>query len=246
MQGLSVRNQKNKEDLGKIFTPERTDTYEPIGHLQLVNFLEKSVPGLLGDEYSMVDNSFGTARKDQLLFGMMTFKNEAKDMGLSVGYRNSLDRTLSVGIAFGANVFVCENLMMTGDIFVMKKHTPNVWQGLPDLVEETVPKAGGIYHTLQQDVEDMKNMQIKRDQGFQLLGLMRGHKVLTSQQTNIAFKEFVNPTYKEHKDGSVMQVYNACTEALKTHAWPQAAMRSRINLHKVVKNKVFPHFKATA
>lgn len=246
MQGLSVRNRKNKEDLGKIFTPDRTDTYEPIGHLQLVNFLEKSVPGLLGDEYSMIDNSYGTARKDQLLFGMMTFKNEAKDMGLSVGYRNSLDRTLSVGIAFGANVFVCENLMMTGDIFVMKKHTPNVWVGLPELVEEKVPQAGGIYHSLREDVDMMKNMPIKKDQGFQLLGLMRGHKILNAQQTNIAFKEFVNPSYKEHKDGSVMQVYNACTEALKTHAWPQAAMRSRINLHKVVRERIFPHFSAKA
>ena len=242
MNGLSIRNQKTKDDLDSIIVPEKTSSYEPISHLQLVNYLESSVPDLLGDEYSLIDNSFGTARKNQLLFGMMTFKNEAKDMGLSIGYRNSLDRTLSVGLAFGANVFVCENLMMTGDIFVMKKHTPNVWIGLPELVEQTVPQAIGVYHTLQKDVNDMKQMKINQDQGFQLLGLLKGHGVFTTPQTNVAFKEFVEPSFKEHKDDSVMQVYNASTEALKSHSWPQAAMRSRIKLHEVVKDKIFPHF----
>ena len=124
----------------------------------------------------------------------------------------------------------------------MKKHTPNVWDNLPILVEQTVPKASGVYHTLEKDVNDMRNMPIKRDQGYQFLGLMRGHKVLTSSQMTIALKEFVNPSYKEHKDDSVMQVYNACTEALKSHGWPQAIMSSRIKLHKVIKERVFPHF----
>ena len=242
MKGLSIRNRKNIDQLKEIPMPEQTRSYYPIAHHELVGYLEDSVPGLLGDEFSMIDNSFGTARKDQLLFGMMTFRNESKDMGLSVGYRNSLDRTLSVGIAFGANVFVCENLMMTGDVFVMSKHTLNVWNNLPSLVKNAVPNAVPVYHSLMEDSEKMKQMPIKRDQGYQILGLMRGRGVLTSQQTSVAFKEFDDPSYKVHKDGSMMQVYNACTEALKSHGWPQAAMRSRMHLHNVTKEVIFPHF----
>tara|TARA_R110002020_G_scaffold40579_1_gene119932 strand:+ start:36 stop:767 length:732 start_codon:yes stop_codon:yes gene_type:complete len=242
MQGLSVGNRKTKKQLALIPKPDTTVSYQPISHVELVDYLEDSIPGLLGDEYTLIDNSHGTARKDQLMFGMMTFKNEAKNMGLSVGYRNSLDRTLSVGIAFGANVFVCENLMMTGDIFLMKKHSPHVWDNLPPLIEESVPHASGVYHTLTKDVDTMKQAKIKVDHGYQILGLLRGHGVLTSNQTTVAYKEFVNPSYKEHKDGSLMQVYNACTEALKSHAWPQAAMRSRIQLHSVIKERIFPHF----
>tara|TARA_Y100000593_G_C4262066_1_gene312746 strand:- start:248 stop:985 length:738 start_codon:yes stop_codon:yes gene_type:complete len=242
MHGLSVANKVSRTDLKNIPIPVKTASYCPISHIELVDYLEESVPGMLGDQYSLIDNSFGTARNDQLMFGMMTFKNSAKDMGLSVGYRNSIDRTLSVGLAFGANVFVCENLMLTGDVYVAKKHSPNVWDNLPPLIEWAVPKASGVYDTLREDVDSMKQWKIKRDQGYQLLGLLRGHNVLTAQQTNVAFKEYVEPSFKEHKDGSVMQVYNACTEALKSHAWPQAAIRSRMKLHSIVKDRIFPHF----
>ena len=37
-----------------------------------------------------------------------------------------------------------------------------------------------------------------------------------------------------------MQTYNACTEALKTQAWPNVAMSTRMKLHDLMKNKVIP------
>ena len=242
MQGLSVRNKKSLDQLNAIAIPEATDTFQPIGHGQLVEYITDVVPQLLGDQYTLINNVHGTANKDQMMFGLMTFKNSADDMGLSVGYRNSLDKSLSVGLAFGANVFVCENLMMTGDVFVMQKHTTNVWNNLEQTIVEAMPNAEGVYHELANHTEIMSNTKITQDQSFQILGLMKGHNVLNSRQMNIAMKEVIEPSYKEHKNGSLMQTYNACTEALKTQAWPNLAMSSRIKLHEVTKDIVIPKY----
>ena len=240
MNGLSVRNKKSLEELKAISIPEATETFQPIGHGELVDYMTDTVPDLLGDGYSLINNVHGTANKDQMMFGLMTFKNHQLDVGMSVGYRNSLDKSLSVGLAFGANVFVCENLMMAGDVYVMQKHTTNVWQNLEATVMDAVPNAHGVYETLVEDIETMSNITIDNDKMFQILGLMRGHNVLNNQQLNIALKETINPNYKEHKNSSLMQTYNACTEALKTQAWPNVAMSTRMKLHELMKTKVIP------
>ena len=240
MQGLSVRNKKSLKELKAIEVPQATDTFQPIGHGELVDYITDAVPAQLGNNFELINNVHGTANKDQMMFGLMTFKNCDTDSGMAVGYRNSLDKSLSVGLAFGANVFVCENLMMTGDVYVMQKHTTNVWENLEATVAEAVPNASGVYETLLEDIDTMSNITISNDKMYQVLGLLRGHNVLNSQQLNIALKETIDPSFKEHKNGSLMQTYNACTEALKTQAWPNIAMSTRMKLHEIMKTKVIP------
>jgi hypothetical protein len=66
------------------------------------------------------------ARQGNQLFALLNFKKDHNELGLSVAFRNSYDRSMSIGLAIGASVFICDNLALNGDIAVMKKHTKNV------------------------------------------------------------------------------------------------------------------------
>lgn len=65
----------------------------------------------------MGDPDFGLANKGQRMFGAspITNKDHVDDeVRLMIGFRNSYDRTMSVGICFGSKVFVCDNMAFSG------------------------------------------------------------------------------------------------------------------------------------
>ena len=55
-----------------------------------------------------------------------------------LGLRNSHDRSLPIGIAFGARVMVCDNLSMLADHVIKRKHTIKAKKELPGLIQEII------------------------------------------------------------------------------------------------------------
>ena len=107
------------EQLEEIPIPQETSSYKPVAHHELANTLKTMTLDLM-PEYLHSHSQYGVTREGQKLFGVHTFKNGDANLGFSVGFRNSYDRTLSIAVALGARVFVCDNLMLTGDLSVMR------------------------------------------------------------------------------------------------------------------------------
>ncbi|MBT5427684.1 MAG: hypothetical protein HOK84_15885, partial [Bacteroidetes bacterium] len=108
------------DDLRSVPLPPETRTYQPVSHYDLAKNLAEVSGGLLRG-YQLQGAQYGLARDGAQLFGVHTYKNGISgSMGLSVGFRNSYDKSMSVGIAIGASVFVCDNLALTGDIAIMR------------------------------------------------------------------------------------------------------------------------------
>jgi hypothetical protein len=68
-----------------------------------------------------------------------------QERGLSLGFRNSMDKSMVVGIVSGTKVFVCDNLAFSGDYLTFHKHTSGLTdKRLYDMaqtaVEGAVPK----------------------------------------------------------------------------------------------------------
>ncbi len=59
------------------------------------------------------------------MFGAWDIKNggKSKNRIWSVGLKNSINKSLSVGICAGEHVFVCDNLAFSGEIISLRKHT---------------------------------------------------------------------------------------------------------------------------
>ena len=223
-------------DLRSIPLPEETDTYTPVGHYDLAMNLAKVAQGMLPD-YSLNNSKYGIARDGKQMFGVHSFKNGSDDMGLCIGFRNSYDKSMSVGIAIGAIVFVCDNLALTGDITVMRKHTRNVIQDLEEMTITTIYRSKSNFHRIEQDAEMMSEQALNNDSAYRLLGFLFGRGVLSPRQLPVVKREWLSPGFDDFKPRNLWSFYNACTEALKM-APPAKIMEKHIQLHDFLSSAV--------
>jgi hypothetical protein len=221
-----------RDDLAIIEVPEATDSYTPVPHDQLAETLITIGRDML-KEYSLESEQYALAREGNQMFGVLTFRGEHTDMGLSVGFRNSYDKSMAIGIAVGAKVFVCDNLALTGDITVLKKHTANVWASLENVAISTLYRSQKNFEKIVEDAEFLKNMSIGDTGAFQQMGLLYGKGVLTPRQLPVVKKEWLKPSHDDFQPRNMWSLYNACTEAMKS-APPVMVMEKHIMLHEVM------------
>ena len=220
------------EDLRNIPLPEETPTYKPVSHYDLATNLAK-VSGTLLRDYTLDRSQYGLARDGNQLFGVHTYRNGSDSMGLSIGFRNSYDKSMSVGIAIGASVFICDNLALCGDISISRKHSVNVWQDLEELTITTIYRSMSNFNRIVEDSELMQGQHLKDDDAYRLTGLLYGHGVISPRQIPVVKKEWLTPSYQEFEDRNLWSYYNAVTEALKGSP-PNKIMERHIALHELL------------
>jgi len=216
-------------DLNCVPLPKETDTYKPVSHYDLALNLGEVAGGLLNG-YALSDSRFGLARDGKQMFGIHTYQNGSDEMGLSIGFRNSYDKSMSVGLAIGASVFVCDNLALHGEVLKIRKHTTNVMADLEMMIITGVLRARTNYGSVVQDAERMKEVDLVDDGAYRALGHLFGHKVLSPRQMPVALEEWRSPSHPEFEARTLWSLYNAVTEALKSSP-PQSILERHIQLH---------------
>lgn len=128
--------------------PEETKTYTPVSNEDLWKLMQQKAfeRGLqLGKPEMGIDCN------GKRLFGSVEIVNQdhlGGEVRLMLGFRNSYDKSMSVGICFGSKVFVCSNMCFTGYASedeeavgqVHHRHSSNVWAGLPERLDEAMDK----------------------------------------------------------------------------------------------------------
>lgn len=223
------------DDLRQVPLPEETESYKPVSHYDLAINLDEVSQGLLRD-YELANSQHGLARNGQQMFGIHSYRKEADDtMGLSIGFRNSYDKSMSVAIAIGASVFVCDNLALTGEIAILRKHITNVWRDLEDLIIATIYRSQHNFHTIMEDAQYMQSVYLMNDDAFRMIGLLYGRQLLTPRQLPVVKREWLKPKHDEFQQRNVWSFYNSCTEALKS-CRPNKIMEKHIKLHEILTN----------
>jgi len=141
---------------------------------------------------------------------------EPDEFGLAVAFRNSYDKSMSIGIALGFNVFLCDNLAINGEVRMIRKHTKNVWEQVDkELVHTLYRKRPEMEIRFREDVSLYKSTTLGIKEGYEFLGLCAGVKVLSPTQMSVALNEWrkVGP---DDQFGTCWQLYNAVTFALKS------------------------------
>ena len=224
------------EELAAIPLPKETHSYKPVSHQALASMLGAMASDLL-PEFELVNTQFGLARDGQQMFGVHTFKNGSSAMGLSIGFRNSYNKSLSVGIAVGGQVFVCDNLCLQGDVTVLKKHTLNVVASLESLALSAIYKSRSAFNQIQEDAEVMKGIPLSDEDAYRTIGLIYGHGIITPRQIPVVKEEWLEPSHDVFENRNLWSFYNAVTEALKSSP-PQSIMERHLAIHKQLTNHV--------
>jgi hypothetical protein len=221
-----------RDDLALVPVPEATDSYIPVPHNNLADTLSTIGRDILKG-FTLSNEQYALAREGQQMFGVLAFRNDHTELGLSIGFRNSYDKSMAIGIAIGAEVFVCDNLALTGDITIMRKHTVNVWSSLEDIAISTLYRSQQNFRKIVEDSETLKGRMIDNSEAFKMIGLLFGHGILTPRQLPVVKKEWLTPSYDDFRPRTMWSFYNACTEALKSCP-PLVIMEKHISLHTAI------------
>src|SRR5436305_2876413 len=113
-----------RQNLLGLPTPEPTDTHKPIAHAALVGAL---IEALGYRSLEVVEDQYAVSPDGMRMFGVLTLNIEENGVRVSIGIRNSHDKSCSVGITIGYRVFVCDNLAFHGDFQTLtRKHSKNL------------------------------------------------------------------------------------------------------------------------
>ncbi len=220
--------------------PQKTRTYQPVPHEQLSTMLLQMVASIFPD-FEYEKSHFGLAADGNKMFGIHTFRSEDSALGLSIGFRNSYDRSMSVGISVGAAVFVCDNMVISGDITVLRKHTSHVIRDMESMALQAIYRSQSTYQEILEDAGAMRDIPINDDQAYRMLGLVYGRGIMTPRQIPVAHREWEAPSHDDFSPRTVWSLYNAITEALKS-APPASIMEKHLSLHRLFVDQY--HWKA--
>ena len=178
------------QDLTNVPLPEKTETYEPVSHAGLADMIRGASEELL--RATCVQESYALTRKGQRMFGLQTFSNgDSSELGLSVGFRNSYDRSMSIGIAMGFRVFVCDNLAISGEVRILRKHTKKVFQDVDMVLVHTLFRKGPeLQGQFMEDMERLRRSLMPRMAGYEFLGRCYGQEIVSPNQLSTASNEW--------------------------------------------------------
>jgi hypothetical protein len=103
-------------------TPESTATFRPVPHYELINMLDTV---LAQQSIHIREERFALRRDGAILFGVLHLAYGETDDGIAaLGLRTGNNKTMSLQLCAGLNVFACDNLAFRGDMIALKrKHT---------------------------------------------------------------------------------------------------------------------------
>ena len=238
---LCTRNPSSEMDVRMVPVPATTRTYTPMPHGDLIDLLEVQVGHHL-PQYQVADKQFGLAREGQQLFGLMTLEQSYRQaeehlslredrLDISIGFRNSYDKSMSVGVVGGAKVFVCDNMMMHADaVKIMKRHTKNVLKEFDYMLYTSIPELQAQFVQMKDAKRDLECIEVEHEQGYEFLGRMFGNKLLTPVQLSSAVDDWRTPSFETFKTRNAWSLYNAATWGLKKGS-PSLVIQRYCNAH---------------
>ena len=145
----------DREDLDMHGLPKAaTATHFPVLHGTVVKTLLQQLQ--YQDDMEIVREEYGLHKDGAQMFGLLTMlprvatrwqawnpanqetriarARDQKDYAICIGIRNSHDRSFPAAIALGSRVFVCDNLSLTGEIKIARRHTRFIHRDLPVVV----------------------------------------------------------------------------------------------------------------
>jgi len=227
--------------------PAPTKSWAPISHGEAIDETLKAIDrtGLrVTDARYALSGNKKKSNGDTRLFGEMVLEggsaNVPGDFRMAIGIRNSIDRSISYNICGGESVMVCGNMCFHGDFMEKRKHTVNIREHLPGLIDGALGRYLMDFGKRIDQVEFWKDMEIEdRDASHAIIECVR-QNVLPANRVKNVLEEYENPHHEEFKSRTVWSLHNAFTEAHKTHrADPNILADNAINMTRTL-GEMFP------
>lgn len=210
---LSAKYRASVEEVRAIPAPAFTDSWHPISHGQLLDtvngLLESRGLKVWKEEFGLVGDN-----KERMFAVLDLWLPEGlyrPDLTMSIGLRNSIDKTLAAAAAIGNRVFVCDNLSFSGEVVFSRKHTETIEQELPVMIGEALDAFVGKYKKDTEYFEEWKKIELSIPQASDFVCQLAFSGALHQNGILEVRKNFIDPPYPEFKEKNVWSLFNALT-----------------------------------
>jgi hypothetical protein len=217
--------------------PLETKTYKPVENERLIDLTLNSI---VRAGFELDTESYDMTADGNVTTARYTIRNVAdNEMALKIAWQNSYNKSLALKFAIGTHVFVCSNGCVSGDFGAFrKKHTGTIQTFTPEAITEYISGAGDHFRNLQADREEMKAIEIDRRTTAELVGrLFIEDAIIASTQLNIIKGQIANPSFDYGASGSLWELYQHTTHAMKT-LHPSQWLSGHIKAHAFFKREL--------
>jgi hypothetical protein len=232
-----------------VVTPDRTKTWGVIGHGQLVETLTHAVENA---GHRIVNQDYSLSGDGGKLFGAFTLDHATGELAWMIGFRNSVNKSMALGITAGNRIFVCDNMAFSGSFIQFRKHTGGLDT---DKLQELANDAVGEMETRLLSFENwhmsLKNYTLKRQDMEALTfraveqGVLPGgrfgafHKLLFQKENEDNNAVYDDTLYGFH--GAMTQLWkkNSLVGSGSRHAGLQkllAGAQAELTEHQMIRN----------
>jgi len=225
---LSHAKEVSRADLSKINTPDPTESWTPVSHIDVVTTLadRASARGLKlkSERYAVLDGTLyprpgmQVELKGARLFGTLDFEpipGMPFPAGTtpSAGIRNSHDKTFALSILSGARVFVCANGVLSGEFVVSRKHTSGI--DLTASIDQALDAFMESIRDFNEMYERLRDWKLRKTTAQSVVVELARAGAFSSSDILPVLQDYENPEHKEFSDRNGWSLYNASTSRMK-------------------------------
>jgi hypothetical protein len=221
-------------DLDQIATPPATDTWFPLSHSQVLGSVVQTLDAA---GFGVKSMALAVTADDARFFGTLQLQAQiVPGVGLTVGVRNSIDRSLPIGFCCGQSVFVCDNLAFSSEVVIARKHTRFGESRFNEAIASTVSELGPYRDAEAKRIEWLRNTELSPDQANSLILQAYEGGIIGARLLPDVIQEWRQPKHPEFKEKTAWSLLNAFTEVLKDrqHQQPSRAAHETITLQKLI------------
>ncbi len=185
-----------------------TRTFKPWHHRDIISVVKQGVEAV---GLEIVNSEYVLAQNGQRMFGVYDLSQGTSELSWSIGIRNSMNKSMSIGICAGTRVLVCENLCFSGQFLAFRRHTAGLdIDELAFLAYRSMRQLIPMLKAFQNWHLGLRNFPLSEvDSKILLVEIMTNSVIPPSK-----FSRF-NELYSKVYDNSLYGFHEAATDVLK-------------------------------
>jgi hypothetical protein len=226
------------DQLSTIEAPPPTATWFPVSHIDVYEAVNHT---LTSAGYEIRRQVFSLAKDDHRFFGVLDLTSTITEgISLSVGIRNSTDKSFPIGMAVGSRVFVCDNLSFHGEIVIAKKHTRFGETRYREGIAAAVGRLDSYRQTQADWIGGLQQRPLAPEQADSLILRAYETELISTRLLPDVIKEWRQPEHEAFQPRNAWSLWNAFTSALRTkqESQPAAAALMTIRLQRLFTHEV--------
>ena len=117
---LIGRNRVSEAEVYQVPSVEFTKTFKPVHHQQVIEAIRTGINAV---GMNVMSTEYVLANSGMRMFGVWELDSGTSEICWSIGLRNSMDKSMALGITAGTKVFICSNLAFDGEFVELRRHT---------------------------------------------------------------------------------------------------------------------------